>query len=135
LGLRLGGSYRRVERTAILIGSFELAFLMVAAMTHPHFATIAQDVIDIPVGNGSFWFLAAALIGAVFNPWMVYYQQFAMAEKRLDHRHHTAARWDTTLGAVLTQLVSGSVLFVAAATFGTSGVDASLGAWDRSARR
>jgi NRAMP (natural resistance-associated macrophage protein)-like metal ion transporter len=33
----LSGSYRRVERTAILIGSFELTFLMVAAMTRPHF--------------------------------------------------------------------------------------------------
>jgi Mn2+/Fe2+ NRAMP family transporter len=123
----LSGSYRRVEKTAILIGSFELAFLMVAALTRPDFATIARDVIDIPFGNNDFWFLAAALIGAVFNPWMVFYQQSAIAEKRLDHRHYTAARGDTALGAVLTQLVSASVLFVAAATFGTSDVHASLG--------
>ena len=88
----LSGSYRRVERAAILIGSFELAFLLVAATTRPDFATVARDVVDIPIGNNDFWFLGAALIGAVFNPWMVYYQQSAMAEKRLDHRHYTAAR-------------------------------------------
>src|SRR5262249_28077045 len=46
------------------------------------------------------------------------YQQSATAEKQLDHRHYRAARGDTALGAVLTQLVSASVLFVAAATLG-----------------
>jgi Mn2+/Fe2+ NRAMP family transporter len=112
----LSGSYRRVERTAILIGSFELAFLLVAARTRPNFAMIADQWRDLPLGNSDFWLLAAALIGAVFNPWMVFYQQSAIAEKRLDHRHYGAARGDTALGAVLTQLVSASVLFVAAAT-------------------
>ena len=122
----LSGSYRRVERTAILIGALELAFLMVAVMTHPDLGAIAHQVSDLPLGNNSFWLLAAALIGAVFNPWMVFYQQSATAEKRLDHRHYGAARSDTALGAVLTQVVSASVLFVAAATLGTGDAGASL---------
>jgi hypothetical protein len=123
----LSGSYRRVERAAILIGSFELAFLLVAARTRPDFATVARDMVDIPIGNNDFWFLGAALIGAVFNPWMVFYQQSATAEKQLGYRHYSAALGDTALGAVLTQLVSASVLFVAATTFGTSYEQASLG--------
>ena len=122
----LSGSYRRVERAAILIGSFELAFLLVAATTRPDFATVARDVVDIPIGNNDFWFLGAALIGAVFNPWMVFYQQSATAEKQLGHRHYSAARGDTALGAVLTQLVSASVLFVAATTFSSNYQQASL---------
>jgi Mn2+/Fe2+ NRAMP family transporter len=101
-------SYRRVERAAILIGSFELAFLLIAATTRPDFATVARDVVDIPISNNDFWFLGAALIGAVLNPWMVFYQQSATAEKQLGHRHYSAARGDTALGAVLTQLVSAS---------------------------
>jgi NRAMP (natural resistance-associated macrophage protein)-like metal ion transporter len=64
----LSGSYRRVERVAILIGSFELAFLIVAATTRPNIGTVAREVFDIPLGNDGFWLLAAALIGAVFNP-------------------------------------------------------------------
>jgi Mn2+/Fe2+ NRAMP family transporter len=122
----LSGSYRRVERTAIVVGSFELAFLMVAVMTHPDLATIAYQMRDLPLGDSGFWLLAAALIGAVFNPWMVFYQQSATAEKRLDHRHYGAARGDTALGAVLTQLVSASVLIVAAATLGTGDAGVSL---------
>ena len=78
----LSGSYRRVERTAILIGALELAFLMVAVMTHPDLGAIAHQVSELPLGNNGFWLLAAALIGAVFNPWTVFYQQSATAEKR-----------------------------------------------------
>jgi Mn2+/Fe2+ NRAMP family transporter len=122
----LSGSYRRVERTAILIGALELAFLMVAIMTRPDLATIAHQLSDLPLGDSDFWLLTAALIGAVFNPWMVFYQQSATAEKRLDHRHYGAARGDTALGAVLTQVVSASVLFVAAATLSTGDSGASL---------
>ena len=44
-------------------------------MTRPDLATIAHQVSDLPLGNNGFWLLAAALIGAVFNPWMVFYQQ------------------------------------------------------------
>jgi NRAMP (natural resistance-associated macrophage protein)-like metal ion transporter len=122
----LSGSYRRVERTAILIGSFEIAFIVVAARSHPGVATIARDIIDVPIGNANFWLMAAALIGAVFNPWMVFYQQSATAEKQLDHAHYRAARADTALGAVLTQTASASVLFIAAATFGAGGAPVSL---------
>jgi Mn2+/Fe2+ NRAMP family transporter len=120
------GSYRRVERTAILIGSFEIAFIVVAAMSHPRFATIARNIVDVPIGNANFWLMAAALIGATFNPWMVFYQQSATAENQLDHEHYKAARADTALGAVLTQLASAAVLFIAAATFGARGAPVTL---------
>jgi len=114
----LSGSYRRVERIAILIGAFELAFLLVALRTRPDVGAIAHEVSDLPLRNSNFGLLAAALIGAVFNPWMVFYQQSAVAQKRLSHLHYNAARADTAVGAVLTQLVSASVLFVAAAALG-----------------
>jgi Mn2+/Fe2+ NRAMP family transporter len=112
----VSGSYRRVERVAIAIGSFEIAFLMIAVRTRPDLTTMAHQLSSLPLGDNEFWFLVAALIGAVFNPWMVFYQQSAIAEKQLDHRHYRAARADTALGAVVTQAVTASVLFVAAAT-------------------
>ena len=122
----LSRSYRRVERMAIMIGSLEIAFLMVAVMTRPNVAAMVHQVRDLPLGNNDFWLLAAALIGAVFNPWMVFYQQSAIAQKQLDHTHYAAARGDTAIGAVLTQLVSASVLFVAAATIRPDNAQGSL---------
>ncbi len=120
------GSYRRVERTAIVIGLFELAFLAVAWSAHPDLATLAKDAADLPFGNHEFTYLAAAVIGATFNPWMVFYQQSAIADKKLRPDDLKTARLDTAVGALLTQCLTGSVLVAAAATLASGGASAGL---------
>ena len=120
------GSYRRVERTAIVIGLFELTFFAVAWTAHPNLGIMAKDAVDLPIGNPEFMYLAAAVIGAVFNPWMIFYQQSAIADKKLQLSDLSAARWDTAVGAALTQCLTGAVLLAVAATLVSGGVPASL---------
>jgi Mn2+/Fe2+ NRAMP family transporter len=126
LAVVAAGAYRRVERTAIVIGLFELAFFAVAWAAHPSPATLARDALDLPVGNVEFMYLVAAVIGATFNPWMIFYQQSAIADKKLGLDHLTAARWDTAFGATLTQCLTGAVLVAAAATLASGGASAGL---------
>jgi Mn2+/Fe2+ NRAMP family transporter len=61
-------------------------------------------------------FLASALIGSVFNPWMIFYQQSAVADKGLTPANYLAEKWDTGIGAVLAQMVTAAVLVALAAT-------------------
>jgi Mn2+/Fe2+ NRAMP family transporter len=68
----------------------------------------------------------AANIGAVIMPWMIFYQQSAIADKKLTAEHYSAARWDTAIGSVVTQLVMAAVLVAAAATIGRHNPNASL---------
>jgi len=56
---------------------------------------------------------------------MIFYQASAIAEKRLSPSDYGAARWDTIVGAILTQLVTASVL-VAIAALKPHGQGASL---------
>ena len=122
----LTGSYRRVERAAIAVGLFELAFFGVAWAAHPDLSAMASQSLQIPVSDKAYLYLVAANIGAVIMPWMVFYQQSAVADKKLRPEHFTAARWDTAAGAVLTQLVMAAVLVAAAATIGTHDAKTSL---------
>lgn len=110
------GSYRRVERTALIIGLFELAFFAVAWHAQPDLRTVARDAVDLPFADRDFMYLAAAVVGAVFNPWMIFYQQSATVDKRLHPDDLKHARWDTGIGAILTQCLTGAVLVAAAAT-------------------
>lgn len=122
----LTGSYRRVERAAIAVGLFEFAFFGVAWAAHPDLLTMSRQSLDIPVGNRDYMYLVAANIGAVIMPWMVFYQQSAVADKRLRPEHFAAARWDTALGAAVTQLVMAAVLVAAAATLAPHGLKLNL---------
>ena len=121
------GSYRRVERLAIFIGLFELAFFAVAWAAHPNPAIMAKDALDLPLGNREFMYLAAAIIGAVFNPWMIFYQQSAVADKKLHPGDLKASRWDTVIGAIITQCLTGAVLIAAAATLAPNGGSTNIG--------
>jgi NRAMP (natural resistance-associated macrophage protein)-like metal ion transporter len=120
------GSYRRVERVAIALGLFEFAFFLVAYAAHPQLDELAAGMRQVPLHDTGYLYLAAANIGAVIMPWMIFYQQSAIADKRLEPQHYDAARLDTALGAVLTQMVMAAVLVAAAATIGRSAPEAKL---------
>ena len=126
LAVVLTGSYRRVERAAIILGLFEFAFFFVVWAAHPDSAAVLAGSLSIPYSNPNYLYLAAANIGAVVMPWMIFYQQSAVADKRLGPEHYTAARWDTAIGALLAQLIMASVLVACAATIGLRHPDASL---------
>jgi Mn2+/Fe2+ NRAMP family transporter len=126
LAVVLTGSYRHVERVAIFLGLFELAFFIVAYEAHPHGAELASGIAQMPLRDTRYLYLLAANIGAVIMPWMIFYQQSAVADKKLQARHYSAARWDTALGAVITQAVMAAVLISAAATIGKRYAGASL---------
>jgi len=126
LAVVMSGSYRRVERVAIALGLFELAFFVVAWWAHPSVAEMATQAVEIPFREKEYLYLAAANIGAVIMPWMVFYQQSAVADKGLRPEHLGAARIDTAVGAVITQLVMAAVLVAVAATLGKSDPEFSL---------
>jgi NRAMP (natural resistance-associated macrophage protein)-like metal ion transporter len=121
LVLVLTGSYRRVERVAIVVGLFELVFIGLALAAKPDPAAIVRSFGQMPLGNGDFRVLIAANIGAVIMPWMIFYQQSAVVDKGLGWDHMRRARLDTLIGAVVSQCVMGAILITAAATIGQSG--------------
>ena len=120
------GSYVSVERIAIGIGAFELVFIAVAWRAQPEVTAVATGALSIPWRDPGYLYLVAANIGAVIMPWMVFYQQSAIVEKKLTPDDLPAARWDTAVGAVVTQVIMAAVLIATAATIGLTRQDAPL---------
>jgi len=110
------GSYLTVERIAIVVGAFELVFLAVALKAEPSLTALAAGSLDIAWRDPNYLYLVAANIGAVIMPWMVFYQQSAVVEKKLTVEDLPAARLDTGIGAILTQVIMAAVLIATAAT-------------------
>ena len=120
------GSYLSVERIAMAIGAFELVFLLVAWQAKPEAHAMATGALNIPWRDTNYLYLVAANIGAVIMPWMVFYQQSAVVEKGLTPEDLPAARFDTALGAIITQVIMACVLVATAATLGVAGKNAAL---------
>jgi NRAMP (natural resistance-associated macrophage protein)-like metal ion transporter len=112
------GSYNSVEKVAIGLGVFELVFIYVAWQAKPSLHELASGLIHVPWTNVSYLYLFAGNIGAVIMPWMIFFQQSAVLDKKLNIDHLRAARWDTGIGAVITQIIMMSLMIVTAATIG-----------------
>jgi Mn2+/Fe2+ NRAMP family transporter len=116
IAIFLSGSYVRVERIAIVVGLFEVLFIVAAFLLKPNFGEVFSGMAHQPLGNPDYRFLLAANVGAVIMPWMVFYQQGAIVERKFKKSDLKSARLDTALGAVLTQVIMAAVVIVAAAT-------------------
>lgn len=120
------GSYATVERIAILLGLFELVFVYVACVSRPEIHEVTQGLLSVPWDNSSYLYLAAGNVGAVIMPWMIFYQQSAVLDKGLSKKHLKPARFDTAIGAIITQMVMAAVLIATAATIGKTNPNAPL---------
>jgi Mn2+/Fe2+ NRAMP family transporter len=120
--LVVAGTYRRVEIVGVALGLFELVFVAAAVCAHPSARAVAAGFSPAqPLRAPGYLSLIAANVGAVVMPWMVFYQQGAVIDKGLRPGDLRAARLDTAVGAVLTQVVMGAVLVSTAVTLHATG--------------
>ncbi len=120
------GNYKKVEKTAIFIGLFELLFIIVAFMSKPDLSEIAKGFVNQPLMNGDYWLLISANVGAVIMPWMIFYQQSAIVEKKVKREEIKMSRIDTAIGSVVTQIIVIAVILIVAATIGKINPNAPL---------
>jgi Mn2+/Fe2+ NRAMP family transporter len=112
------GSYRSVQRVALLVGLFELAFLIMAWRASPGLAPIVRQATRLPLTNNDYLYLLAANLGTAIIPWTLLYQQSASIDKGLGPSHLRGARLETLFGVVLCQTITLALLIAAAAKLG-----------------
>lgn len=120
------GSYRSVERVALFLGLFELAFFVMAWNAQPGVTEIVRGAGRMPVRDGGYLYLLAANLGTSVIPWALLYQQSASVDKKLNDGHIKAARIETLTGVVLCQFITSALLIAAGATLGRGGNGRSL---------
>ncbi|MCL5065019.1 MAG: divalent metal cation transporter [Firmicutes bacterium] len=116
IAIGLSGSYQRVEWIGIALGSLEVAFFVTAIWSHPHLSALTRGMVTVPILHSGYLFLLAANVGAVIMPWMIFYQQGAVIDKKWTMSQIKTARWDTGIGAVMTQAIMIAIVITAAAT-------------------
>jgi len=111
-------SYKRAEMFAFALCLVELLFIPAAFAAHPPVHDIVMQGIfgKQPLTDYSYLLLIASNIGAVIMPWMIFYQQSAVVDKGLSLKDMGFARFDTALGAVLTQGIMIAIIITTAAT-------------------
>lgn len=117
-------TWERVTLTAALCN---LLFVPVALLSHPHWGAIGHAMFTwkpLPGGlNQETVLILLADIGATVTPWMLFFQQSAIADKGLTTHDIHFGRIDTVLGAALAALAALATIVAASPLF-THGMSA-----------
>jgi Mn2+/Fe2+ NRAMP family transporter len=109
------------ERIILGAAMFNLAFVPVALLTHPHWSAVGRALVTwkpLPGGlTQETVLILLANIGATVTPWMLFFQQSAIADKGLTTRDIRMGRLDTALGAALATIAALATMLATAPLF------------------
>jgi Mn2+/Fe2+ NRAMP family transporter len=109
------------ERIILGAAMFNLVFVPVALLSHPHWEAVSRSLLTwrpLPGGITQETVLVLlADIGATVTPWMLFFQQSAIADKGLTTRDIRFGRVDTVLGAALATVAALATMLATAPLF------------------
>jgi Mn2+/Fe2+ NRAMP family transporter len=117
----LAHRYWTWERITLAAALFNLVFVPVALLSHPHWKEIGGALLTwkpLPGGiTQETILILLADIGATVTPWMLFFQQSAIADKGLTTHDIRYGRIDTALGAALAALAALATIVATAPLF------------------
>jgi NRAMP (natural resistance-associated macrophage protein)-like metal ion transporter len=121
--LVLKGSQRVVERVFLVASLLYVAYPISMALAKPDWGEVAlASVTPYFSSDGAYVAMLVGLVGTTIAPWMQFYQQAAVVEKRIDVDELRYTRIDVVLGCIVTDVVAFSIVMACAATLHKQGI-------------
>lgn len=109
------------ERVTLAAAAFNLIFIPVALMTHPHWGAVGHALgtwKPLPLFGKDTVLIILSDIGATVTPWMLFFQQSATVDKGMTTKDIRFGRIDTLVGAALAAAAAVGAILATAPLFG-----------------
>jgi NRAMP (natural resistance-associated macrophage protein)-like metal ion transporter len=114
------GNYKGVEKIFLTASAFYICYVAAGVLAQPSWHDAMEATVRIP--GRSAWKLdgyvsmVVAVIGTTIAPWMQFYLQSSIVEKRIPVRKYPLSRWDVIIGSIFTDVVAWFIIVACAAT-------------------
>ncbi len=121
--LVLKGSNRVVEKVFLVASLLYVAYPISMVLAKPDWGEVALAAVTPSFQtDGAYVAMLIGLVGTTIAPWMQFYQQAAVVEKRIDVDQLRYTRIDVVLGCIVTDVVAFSIVLACAATLYKQGI-------------
>ncbi len=115
--LVIRGNYKYVERILLALCLIYFTYVVSGFLVHPNWGEVFHQTVVPPVRlNQGYLLTLVAVIGTTIAPWMQFYQQSAIADKKIAVAHLRYEQLDTYVGAFLTDFVAFFIVICTGAT-------------------
>lgn len=117
------GTYRIAERIFLLFSLCLFVYVFAALLGNPDWNAIGKSIIKPDIeSNFVYLSMVIGLIGTTIAPWMQFYMQSAVIEKRLQIKDLKFAKLDVFIGSLCTIVVAFFIVVSCASTLNASGI-------------
>src|SRR5918911_607262 len=121
--LVLKGSAKLVERVFLVACLFYVAYPLSGFLAHPDWgSTVRETFTPSFEWNGSYVAMLVGVVGTTIAPWMQFYLQSAVVEKRIKVEDYPLSRLDVVVGCIVTDVVAFFIVVACATTLFKAGV-------------
>jgi Mn2+/Fe2+ NRAMP family transporter len=117
------GTYKMAERIFLIFSAFLLCYVFSAVMGKPEWGAVGAAVLHPRLqGDSEYIALGIGLVGTTIAPWMQFYMQSAVIEKRLKIEDYKYTLADVAVGCVLTIVVAFFIMVSCGSTLHVHGI-------------
>lgn len=111
------GTYKGVEKIFLIFSLFLLVYIVSAVLGKPHWGEITDSIIKPKIEfNFAYIAIVIGIIGTTIAPWMQFYMQSAVIEKKLKIEDYKYTLIDVVVGSVITVVVAFFIIVACGAT-------------------
>jgi NRAMP (natural resistance-associated macrophage protein)-like metal ion transporter len=117
------GSLKVVEKVFLVACMVYIAYPIAAFMSNPPWHEIAKaTVVPDFRSNSEYLMMMIGVVGTTIAPWMQFYQQSSVVEKRITVDQYAFSRLDVIIGCVMAIVVATFIVVACAATIHVQGL-------------
>jgi len=117
------GNYKTTERIFLLFSFCLLSYIVSAILAKPDWTQVGLGLIKPDMRlNKDYLAMVLGIVGTTIAPWMQFYMQSAVIEKRIKIEDYKFVIWDVIIGCVATVVVAFFIIVACAATLHQNGI-------------
>ncbi|HLW61066.1 MAG TPA: divalent metal cation transporter [bacterium] len=115
--LVLKGTFRSVERVFLIASAFYISYIVSGVLAHPDWGQVLRaTVVPSFQIRTDYIILLVGVVGTTIAPWMQFYLQSAVVEKRITVKEYGYTRADVLIGSIMTDVVAWFIIVACGAT-------------------
>ncbi len=117
------GNYRTAERIFLFFSFCLLSYIISAILGRPDWHQIGKDFLRPQMRfDSAYLAIVLGIVGTTVAPWMQFYMQSAVIEKKLKLENYKYEVWDVVIGCTATVVVAFFIMVACAATLNKNGL-------------
>jgi Mn2+/Fe2+ NRAMP family transporter len=117
------GSYKTVEKVFLFACTIYLTYIVSALFARPVWTDVLKQTFEPRIESSAAWLLMIiGIVGTTIAPWMQFYLQSSVVEKRIGPEEYGVTRWDVILGCVFAAVVAFFITVACGATLFPRGI-------------